>query len=72
MKTTALWDTGAQVSIVSIDWISENLPDAKVQGVQDLLGINKLDLKDANGTALPYSGWTEIDFSLIGTNHDYG
>ena len=34
--------------------------------------MNNLDLKAANGTALPYSGWTEIDFSLIGTNHDYG
>ena len=25
-----------------------------------------------NGTALPYSGWSEIDFFLIGTNRDYG
>ena len=66
VKTTALWDTGAQVSIVSTGWISKNLPDARIQGVQDLLEVNNLDLKAANGTALPYSGWTEIDFSLIG------
>lgn len=72
MQTTALWDTRAQVSIVSNDWICENLPDAKVQGVEELLGVNYFDLKAANGTALPYSGWTEIDTSLLGTNHNYG
>ena len=72
VETTALWDTGAQVSIVSSEWIREHLPSAKIRGVEDLLGIKNLDLKAANGTALPYSGWTEIDFSLIGRNHDYG
>ena len=72
VKTTALWDTSAQVSIVSNDWIRENLPNAKIQGVEKLLYVNNLELKAAIGTALPYSGWSEIDFSLIGTNHDYG
>ena len=60
VETTALWDTGAQVSIVSSEWIREHLPSAKIRGVEDLLGIKNLDLKAANGTALPYSGWTEI------------
>ncbi len=41
-------------------------------GVEELLGVNELELKAANGTALPYCGWTEIDFSLLGTNSDYG
>ena len=73
VKTAALWDKGAQVSVVSNDWICENLPNAKIQGVEKLLDVNNLELKAANGgTALPYSGWSEIDFSLIGTNHDYG
>ena len=62
VKTTALWDTGAQVSIVSNDWICENLPNAKIQGVEKLLDVNILELKAANGTAVPYSGWSEIDF----------
>ena len=53
VKTAALW---AQVSIVPIDWISKNLSDAKIQRVQGLLGINNLDLKAANVTALLYSG----------------
>ena len=72
MNTTALWDTGAQVSIVYNDRSCDNSPNAKIQGIEELLGVNNLDLKAVNGTALPYSGWTEIDFSLIGTSHDYG
>jgi hypothetical protein len=48
------------------------LPKAKIQVVEELLGVNELELKAANGTALPYCGWTEIDFSLLGTNSDYG
>ncbi|CAB4015636.1 Hypothetical predicted protein [Paramuricea clavata] len=43
-----------------------------MQGVEEFLGVNELELKTANGTALPYCGWTEIDFSLLGTNSDYG
>ena len=62
LKTTALWDTGAQVSIVSNDWICENLPNAKIQGVEELLDVNNLDLKAANRTALPYSGCLRLIF----------
>jgi hypothetical protein len=72
VKTTALWDTGAQVSIVSSAWLQEHLPKAKIQEVEELLGVNELELKAANRTALPYCAWTEIDFSLLGTNSDYG
>ena len=56
VTTTALWDTGAQVSIVSSAWLQEHLPKAKIQGVEELLGVNELELKAANGTALPYCG----------------
>ena len=51
VRTSALWDTGAQVSIVSTDWISKHLPHAKLQPVEELLVANELDLKAANGTA---------------------
>ena len=57
---------------MSNGWICEILSNAKIQGVEKLLDVNNLDLKAANRTALPYSGWPEIDFSLIGTNYDYG
>lgn len=54
--TTALWDTGAQVSIVSHEWVLKNLRDAKLHTVETLLGVSELDLKAANDTALPYNG----------------
>ena len=40
--------------------------------VQELLGVSGLDLKAANGTDLPYMGWIDIDFKLMGRDHDYG
>lgn len=69
--TTALCDTGAQVSIVSHDWVLNNLPEAEVRTVETL-GVTELDLKAANWTALPYNGWIKADFKLMGTNHGYG
>ncbi|CAB4003088.1 Hypothetical predicted protein [Paramuricea clavata] len=72
MESTALWDTGAQISIVSHDWVLKNLPKAELRTVESLLGASELDLKAANGTALPYDGWIDINFKLMGTNHDYG
>ena len=37
VQTQALWDTGAQVSIVSKDWIAENLPTAECRQMDELL-----------------------------------
>ena len=31
----------------------------------ELLGMDGLDLKVANGTDLPYEGWVELTFNLI-------
>lgn len=57
VQTEALWDTGAQVSIVSKDWIAENLPTAESRQMDELLNDKGLDLKVANGTEIPYEGW---------------
>ena len=51
--TEALWDTGAQVSIASREWVTNNIPDVKINSIEDLLG-NNLDLKTANGSPIPY------------------
>lgn len=48
------------------------MPQAEVHTVKTLLGVSELDLEAANGTDLPYNGWIEVDFKLMGTNHDYG
>ena len=71
-QTEALWDTGAQVSIISRDWVQNNLQECTVQPVEKLFGVTQLDLKAANGTDLPYMGWIDVDFKLAGKNQEYG
>lgn len=57
IKTQALWDTGAQVSIMSEAWKSDNLPDAKICPISDLLSDDELlDLRAANGLEIPFEG----------------
>ncbi len=59
-----LWDTGAQVSIVSQDFMNKNFPSAIVKDISELINV-QLDFTAANGTQIPYLGWCEIDFSII-------
>jgi len=37
----------------------------------ELLGMDALDLKAANGTDLPYEGWVELTFNLVEDNVDH-
>ena len=72
VQTEALWDTGAQVSIVSKDWIAENLPTAESRRMDELLNDKGLDLKAANGTEIPYEGWIEVSFKLMTSDDKHG
>ena len=57
----ALWDTGAQISITSKDWLENNFTDLQVKSIQCLLDCGpEFDLSTANGTKIS----TEIDFRL--------
>ena len=56
LETDALWDTGAQVSIISHSWLKQCLPGCDIRDIAGLLGMNGLELKAANGTDLPYRG----------------
>ena len=62
-ETDALFDTSAQVSIVSQFWLESNLPKTKLQNISEILDKD-LDLKAANGTNIQYIGWVEIDFAM--------
>ena len=72
VQTEALWDTGAQVSIVSKDWIAENLPTAEPRQIGELLSDQGLDLKAANGSEIPYEGWIEVTFKLATSGDKHG
>lgn len=64
-----LWDTGAQVSIISNEFLKRNFPDAVVRDISELLNT-KLNLTAANGSEMPYIGWVELNFRLSSCNND--
>ena len=70
IPTTALWDTGAQVSIISHEWVKENLGDITIKPLKELIGCTNLELKAANGTSIPYLGWIELSFRLDRSGSD--
>ena len=63
-----LWDTGAQVSIISNEFL-RNFPGVAVKDISELLDT-KLNLTAANGREMPYIGWVELNFRLSSCNHD--
>ena len=64
-KVHSLWDTGAQVSLVSKKWLDEQLPELPIRNIETLLDDGtELDLKAANGTSMSYEGWAEVKFKL--------
>ena len=64
-----LWDTGAQVSIVSESFLKSQLSSVQIQDIEQLLGSNgSISLQAANGTDIPYCGWVEIGVRLTNEN----
>lgn len=68
-KVEALWDTGAQVSIISQEYLREKFPGIQSRPVEELLGCRGLDVTAANGTKIPYKGWVDIKFELCALNN---
>ena len=67
VKMNGLWDTGAQVSIISRATLLKNFPTKQVKDMRDLLGIDEdLKIVAANGTNIPYEGWVELKMELPG------
>lgn len=53
------------MSIMSETWKSQNLPDARIRPISDLLSDDELlDLRAANGTEIPFQGWVPVSFTL--------
>jgi hypothetical protein len=69
---TALWDTGAQVSIVSETFMHKQSLTSKLRNVEELLRVQgKIELKAAaNGTPIPHCGWIELSVRLNETQPD--
>jgi len=64
-----LWDTGAQVSILSEGFLKSQLSSVQIQDVEQLLGSNgSISLQAANRTDIPCCGWAEIGVRLSNEN----
>ena len=63
VESQVLWDTGAEVALISQAWLDEHCPEKEIKNVSDLLGHN-LYLKVANNSLLDYLGYVEIIFKL--------
>ena len=59
IKTKALLDTGSCVSVISVSFVKENLPQATLQKIERILNI-----ECADGSQLPYLGYIEADIKI--------
>ena len=67
-STTALFDTGSQVSIVDHNWRKTYLPGHQVRPLEELLGTKPLNVLAVTGTPVPYEGWLEMTVNLPGNS----
>ena len=59
------------MSIISHSWLKQCLPGCDIQDIAELLSMDGLGLKAANGTDLPYEGWVELTSYLIKHDSDH-
>ena len=71
LETDALWDTGAQMSIISHSCLKQCLPGCDIRDIAELLDVDGLELKATNEADLPYEGWVELTFNLIEDDSDH-
>ena len=58
-----LWDTDAQVSIISENFVSKTFTNIPIRDVSELLECG-LTLTAANGSKIPYVGWVELKLQV--------
>ena len=61
VELTALWDTSAQISLLSKKQLKEHFGDVEIQDVKLLLDdVTKFELTTVNRTPIPYCGWVKL------------
>ena len=66
-KAEVLWDTGAQVCLVSKGWSDRYLPNVDIRPISDLWeGGTEVLLRSASGEVMPYVGWMQVPLSVPG------
>ena len=65
-QVEALWDTGAQCSVIPKSLVNSLFEKPYIRPISELLDdSDNLKLTAANGSAIPYDGWVEVEFSLM-------
>lgn len=64
VPVVALWDTGAQATIINEEWRNVHLPHNMVCPLSELLDSDILLGVAANQTEIPFLGWAEVEFRL--------
>ena len=62
-KFKALWDSGAQVSLLSLRWLQKNFPGMELKKLSTLLE-QSLQLEGVGGRIIPYSGYVELEVRI--------
>ncbi|KAG7241586.1 hypothetical protein INR49_025506 [Caranx melampygus] len=60
----ALWDTGAQATIINEGWRAKHLPHTVLRPLKDQSTSGKINLIAANGTPISIIGWLNIELKL--------
>ena len=63
VECNALWDTGAEVSLISTKWLERNKVPFHIKNVEDLLGSD-LKVQAVGKREIPYIGYAEIEFEI--------
>lgn len=62
-----LWDTGAQVCLVSSGWLRSNVPKVQVRQMADWGDVAQgLQVLSANGSRVHFEGWCALTVSING------
>ena len=60
-----LWDTGANISIISKEHANNLFPNVVIKNLHDILSdADKLQVRWGNQEILPYKGYVELEVSL--------
>ena len=68
-KVDVLWDTGAEVSLISDQLVRRNFPGITIKNISESLN-SELNLTAANGGEMPYIGWVELNFRLLSSKEE--
>lgn len=68
IPVTALWDTGAQATVINDEWRAEHLPHTTIRGTEEVLGPEPLNGIADNQTVILFIGWVPVEFKLRGAD----